>query len=430
MKQLKFLAIAIGLLAFTSCTDEPNVKDEQTEKESAAVVENQEEPSYVSSLGLSAGEKDIVADNNMFAWKFFAKNCDQEAGNVVVSPLSVSIAMTMLANGASEGGEVQGEILNTLGYAGTGLKDVNSAAMKLADGISRLDEEVELVLANSFWVKNQKLSLNPSYTSILEKSFFAESYPIVESSFVADVNRWSDQKTKGMINDILRPDTEAPDVALINATYFKGLWSENYAFDKEKTVKGQFNNLDASSSEADFMTATNCYPYFRNETLEAVEIPFGKGKYCFSLIKPTEGKTLKDCVSEFANGKLSNLFAAEQNDGKLLEVKLPRFDVRYDEQIKGILSDMGMQKAMNCQDYFFAAPQGLCVDKILHGAHFRINEDGAEAAAVTVILEVTTSTEETEPQKPQPFYLDSPFIYLITEKESGAILFLGCINKL
>ncbi len=91
---------------------------------------------------------------------------------------------------------------------------------------------------------------------------------------------------------------------------------------------------------------------------------------------------------------------------------------------------MGMRKAMNCQDYFFAAPQGLCVDDIIHGAHFRINEDGAEAAAVTVILEVTTNVEETEPRKPQPFYLDGPFIYLITEKESGAILFMGCINKL
>jgi len=428
MELKKISLLAIGTLAvLASCTDDPQIKAEDPATEPVdgkGIV-------YTSSLGLSAAEIQTVRSNNDFAWNLLGELSKEDNQNVVVSPLSVSIAMTMMANGAYEGSDVQNEILDVLGYSQYKISDVNSATMKLADGIYRLDEEIDLALANSLWVDPSALKLNPAYTSILKKDFLAESFDIKEESFITDVNHWCDVKTKGMIQHILSANAGIPNMALINATYFKGLWSKDVRFDKALTADDDFYDVSNVRKQTEFMNAINWYNTRKSENMEIVTIPFGCGNYNFQIIRPNDGVSIESCRQSLTSGKWNQLMEATPT-AKLLDVKLPKFDIEYSNSIKWLLADMGMEKAVNTADYFFAFPGGLEIENILHKAHFKIDEEGAEVAAVTGIMidAIAPDDGQVAPREPEPFHLDHPFIYLITEKESGAILFIGCVKEL
>lgn len=435
MKIISFLILFAGCaITFTACSDDPKGNENVTEpNENKVVVENLGELSYIESLGLTENEHNVVVANNTFAWTFFDKKFEEnKCENVIVSPLSLSISLTMLANGANDGSQARKEILNALGYGSVGISDVNSCMMKLADGINRLDKEVELSLANSLWVDHKKLFLNSEYENILKKNFSAETYPIIRETFVADVNHWCDVRTKGMIDRLLPNNYEPQDMSLINATYFKGAWAKNYCFNAENTAKDKFITSDKTSSNVDFMKMENMFAVHSNDMMESIYLPFGSGKYNFYLVRPLGESTVGDCISALKDGNW-NGFIASHPKTELLDVRLPKFDVKDEGEIRELLASMGMQYAMHESDYYFAFPTGLEVGKILHIARFRINEEGAEAAAITDIqMEGSSSGEENDPDvcTPRPFYLDHPFIYLITEKTSGAILFIGCVNKL
>lgn len=432
-KSIFYLLLLLFTGALVSCSNEPEVADPNTSEEPNEIIDEPTEVTYLTSLGMSDSEKAVVAKNNSFAWTLFAKHLESTDENVAISPLSVSIALTMLANGTLDNSPVREEILNTLGYAGLDIKDVNAATMKLATGIERLDEEVALALANSIWVDKNGVTINPAYTDILKKDFLAEYHPIIESTYVADLNSWCEKRTNGMIKNFLSENAQVPVMALVNATYFNGKWSKDYAFEKENTVKGKFNNFDGSDSEVEYMTKTQMYGYLKTNELEAADIPFGNGNYKFVLVKPQQGYTIKECI-DFFNTAKGYKFLTQMNDGKRLDLKLPKFDIDFNsERFFEILYQMGLSNALSKNDYYFAAPlTGLTVGKALHRAHLRINEDGAEAAAITFIeLDVTADPSiEHTPEPPTPFHLDRPFLYLITEHETGTILFVGSINKL
>lgn len=434
-KLFPILSFLIGIVAVTSCADDPKSSEEPVNNENQEEVgpEKSEEMTYLSSLGLTENELTVAASNNDFAWYFFAKNIEQNQGqNVVVSPLSVTVAMTMLANGAYADSPVRAEILNTLGFASMDMADVNSCVMKFADGIYRLDEEVELALANSLWGKFETFNFNPAYVSLLKKDFRAEVLPIVNSTFVADVNNWCESKTKGLIKSLLPEGKNAPDMALINATYFKGAWSKDFAFDAKNTAKGIFHNLDNTESTVDFMHRVDLYNSYQDDKMDVVSIPFGTGVYSFCIVNPADGSTVEDCINALSDGKWSNVF--KRFRGEEYDVKIPKFDITFDQQyVHELLAQMGMTKAMKNVDYYYALPNlGLKVNEIIQKTHLYINEEGAEAASTTYIDLWAGANEgyEPEPEAPRPLHLDHPFIYLITERSSGAILFIGCVNSL
>ncbi len=431
MKLLKFLLGAIALLAITACSDDP--KTTADDENSKVEIEAPGELSYLSSLDLTSNEAKAVKGNNAFAWDFFARNNTGNARNAVVSPLSVTIAMTMLNNGTYEDSPVRAEILDVLGFSGMPMSEVNSAVMKLANRIIRLDKDVDLALANSLWIDYQQIFINPAYISLLKKDFAADAYPVLEASFVSDVNRWCDIKTNGMIDNLMPSDFKTPKMALINATYFKGIWGEKFGFDKGATKKGNFTNADKSVSQPEMMSQVMLFDSRKTDKLEVIALPFGNGNYNFYLVRPNDGVSVEDCQKSLSNGKWDAVMAGTPTS-ELLDLKMPKFDVCYNNSIKEILAEMGMVKAVKGKgDYYFACPAGLEVEKILHNARLRVNEDGAEAAGVTTIIPDPIEPEPDngdERVEPRPFHLDHPFIYLITEKTTGTIIFIGCVNSL
>lgn len=388
------------------------------------------EITYLTELTLTQTELNITSSNSDFVWELFNKNSSGKTENVVVSPLSVTIAMTMMANGAYERSPVRAEILNTLGFPNFSITDVNSTVMKLAEGIGRLDEEVTVDLANSLWVDTQNFALNPEYTSILKKDFYAESHPIVKSTFVADVNSWCSKKTRGLIERVLPDNFTAPLMALINATYFKGLWNKSFAYNANLTKEGTFYCESGSEAKAEYMNSATFYECRKTDTFEMVSIPFGKGNYNFHIIRPNDGNSTGQCLTDVLAGGWNNLITKEPAID-YLDIKLPKFGVEYGSELADILSDMGMNKAMRVTDYYFAYSGGLKIDRLIHKARLRINEEGGEAAAISIVVPNPIAPgggANIEPPKPRPFYLDHPFIYLISEKSTGTILFIGDVK--
>lgn len=410
-KLFSILSIATMLVAVTSCSDEPGGPKTDSETE------------YLSSLDLNTSELQAVEGNNDFAWDFFAHNVRlSDTKNVAVSPLSMTIALTMTANATYEGSKARESILSTLGYGNLDFADVNSCTMKLVDGIGRLDKDVKLKLANSLWYDPTALTLNPAYVELLQKNFAAESNRICPETFVKDVNSWCNDKTDGMIDSFLPENMEPPVMALLNAIYFKGMWGKGYKFDKNMTVKDKFYNSDGMQSYASFMTQETILDYARNEAAEVVTLPFGSGKYNFHLVRPIVDGDIEGCMQSFLNGGWSSL----KNLGYVkFDLRLPKFDVKYHiDDLKDLLAEMGMEYAMKNTDYYFAYAAGMEISKVIHEVHMQIDEEGAEAAGSSAVIMNPTVVPSA------PFHLDHPFIYLLTEKESGAIIFIGCIRNL
>lgn len=428
LKLFRIVPCIVGLLALAACSDEPASGEDNQEDNQEVVVKDL---TYISSLELTESETKVVEGNNTFAWNFFAKSIEKNDGkNIVLSPLSVSIALTMLANGTYADSPARTEIINALGLSGKEMSEVNSCMVKLADGIDRLDKETQLALANSLWVNKEKLTLNSDFVTLLRRDFYAGTYSIIDQTYVSDVNSWCDAATRGMIKSLLPEGHEAPDMALINATYFKGMWNKRYGFDEKDTTKSNFENSDKTISQADFMTATHLFTLRSDDMTESIDIPFGNGNYNFRIVRPKDGHSVSDCAKNLIEDKWNP--QNKRRTTELLELKLPKFDISLNQEIKENLAELGMAKALETTDYYFAAPQGLNVGKILHQARFSVNEKGAEAAAVTDI-EIEPGAPagyQPEGKEPRPFHLDHPFIYLITEKSSEAIIFIGCVNKL
>lgn len=430
MKLLKFLLGATALLAMTACSDDPTQNIDPSDQQ--VNIEDNKDKSYISSLTLSQQEQSIVNANNDFAWKFFNETSNDKSENVVVSPLSVSIAMTMMANGAFEGSPVQKEIFTALGYDNKPLSEINATSMKIADGINRLDEDVDLTLANSLWIQQQKFMLNPDFVSVLKKDFSAEYYPIIKSTYISDVNHWSDIKTNGMIKELLPPSANIPDMAIINATYFKGLWGENDKFNEYLTAKDKFYGADGRTSNVDFMNAVKISDSYKNDKMEMITIPFGNGNYQFCIVRPNDNTSIAECIASMMSGKWNELMMTTPTK-EYLSVKLPKFDIEYSQSIHETLANIGMRKAVSAPDYYFAFPNGLEIKEILQKTKIRINEEGAEAASDTYIDVIAGEPEpggNLPTTQPRPFHLDHPFIYLITEKTTGTIIFIGCVNSL
>lgn len=184
---------------------------------------------------------------------------------------------------------------------------------------------------------------------------------------------------------------------------------------------------DQTTSQIDFMCKTSRFFCQKSDLFEMVTIPFGNGNYSFKIVRPTEGVSISECQKALSGGKW-NQFINSSVTGKKLEINLPKFDVEFNNNIKNTLGAMGMKKAMSERDFYLVSPGGVKIDYVQHGAHFKVDEEGAEAAAATAVIEAATAWYD--PSEPVPFYLDHPFIYLITEKESGAILFIGCVKSL
>ena len=376
-----------------------------------------------SFLILSDAQHEMVNNNNSFAFSLYNKTMGMNSR--VVSPLSVTYLMSMLANGAD--GETQQQILATLGWAGEGiqqpsLQDINDYSRMLIEKTERLDKAVTVEIANYVAV-NKEFKLNSKFQKSVERDYKAgvESLNFTSPSTLKRINDWCNDRTHGMIPSIINElDPDAVSY-LMNAIYFNGTWKDK--FSKEETKQEMFRGNTRDIQYVDMMHRHGEYFYADGDGYSAVSIPYGNGAFRMTVILPSEGSFLRDVMASMDGGKFQALQRSMEKCN--VDLKIPRFTTEVDLPLNDIISALGAPLIFSSQADFSQFARGdFYVSKMFQKAKIEVSEEGTKAAAVTAAI-MMMSAVRPEKKRNVVFHADSPFAYIISENSTGSIYFMG-----
>ena len=373
-------------------------------------------PSTASELRVSAPFAD---QTTQFAFDVAKRVTAQEGQdkNVFISPLSLHMTLGMILNGAN--GKTAQEIQKTLKLDAQTLAEANQTYQNLMANLPGVDPQVTLDLANSVWYRNT-FPVENAFKDLLGQSFkaqiFAENFE--DQATVGNINNWASEKTNGRIPKVI--DQIQPDnvMFLINALYFKGDWKTQ--FKPSETMDMPFKLASGGTTNVRMMRLnTNLKRGFR-PTYTAFELPYGSDKYAMTVLLPAENTTADALIATFNSAEWTQL----QKDMILgnIDIGLPKFTLKYDINLNNTLSAMGMPTAFTNQADFtkINAKGGLTLSFVKQFTFVAVDEKGTEAAAVTPGGISTTSVQ-------LPTLCDRPFVFVIHEKTTGTILFVGKI---
>lgn len=402
MKRMVKTAICIGLTAtmIASCGT-PKVNKGNTETRSAVSTE------------------DVVNKGNDFALKLFAQTSGFDSK--VISPLSVSYLMGMLANGAD--GKTRQEILNTIGWDSAEIEAMNAVCAQLIGQLDTLDAATTLKIADYIAV-NKGLQLKAAFTETVQKEFAAgiEILDFTDAKSVDTVNAWCKEHTDGMIPKIVDELAPAAVAYLMNAVLFKGAWTDT--FDETDTKLERFRAYTRDIKKVQMMHRNDEYLYASDENLAAIQLPYGNGDFAMTVLLPAEDKSIAELLEGLDAARLQEIDNAMENCK--VDLKLPKFTTETDLPLNDIIAKLGAPSIFDAAraDFSLMADDNLFVSKMFQKAKIEVSEEGTKAAAVTSAIVALTALSPDEPRRVE-FHADRSFVYIIREQTSGAILFIG-----
>ena len=383
-------------------------------------------------IELTKEESQLVQKNNDFAFRLFRKAHTDESQ--ILSPLSITYALGMLNNGAQ--GQTRQEINKVLGGADVGVsQDDASQGSSTADAINRfclklltetadLDPETKVAIANNIYVNSARgYKLKTPFVRKAAQYFNAtpETRDFNDGKTRDVINQWGSDHTEGMIKEVLKEDEFDPETIsyLLNALYFKGAWTQK--FNPERTAKAYFDNY---KRVVDMMSQNGEFPYCENDLYQSVILPYGNGAYQMTVFLPRYGKTIDDVAAKL-NGKDWNMGGYNVCN---VELYLPRFETTTDIRLEPIMASLGMPNACmggeGLNEFCYdgddeANSHNVVIAFMKQSAKIKVNEEGSEAAAVTIIGMKDGAARSAF------FMADRPFLYVISERSTGAIFFIG-----
>ena len=375
------------------------------------------------SSEISSAEKTISSSGNSFGFKLFSEiNTTAQNKNVFISPFSVSMAFGMVLNGAYSA--TLDSLENVLGDGGLSLDDINNSYKNISSTFTNLDAQVTFQIANSIWYRIG-FPVLPDFLNINRTYFDAEvdSLDFTQPSAVQTINNWVNTKTNGKIPSVL--DYIPPDVMmyLINAIYFKGAWT--YQFDSQVTRDTLFTCAGGSNVSCQLMNQEATFAYYEDTTLQAIDLPYGNRSFSMTIILPKNGVSIDQYAAALTQNQWNTIIG--KLDSTNVDLYLPKFTLSYSKTLNDELKAMGMGIAFDDRADFSRITQAmkLNISYVLHKTFVDVNEEGTEAAAVTVIGIKATIINggNTRPM----MRIDHPFIFAIREHKSGTILFIGKI---
>lgn len=371
----------------------------------------------------------IPAANTAFAFDVLEKlNAAQtEPKNIFVSPLSISIALSMLHQGAS--GVTREEIASALNYSGLDEAMINTGNLTLRKRLMNTGDGVEILVANALWGR-QGILFAPSFLSANLEFYDAQlqSLDFAKPEALKTINQWASDNTRGKIPSVLDEIDPQSILLLMNAIYFKGAWTE--PFKPESTQKRMFTGPDGSQAEHPMMQRFDSFSYAENEDFQAVALPYGKAAETEMLLfLPRKGQELNALIQKMTPsawpGYLSQMHKREG------QVVLPKFKLKSTVQLNSLMQELGMKTAFSETEarfeHLLAEDAPVFVSNIKQDAFIEVNEEGTEAAAVTTVTVGATSVQI--PQNPFEMLLNRPFVYFIYDNKSNSILFMGTLQK-
>ncbi|MFH1220083.1 MAG: serpin family protein [Candidatus Eisenbacteria bacterium] len=382
--------------------------------------------------GLALTQKTLVSATNDFAFKLFKEIVkDRPDSNVIASPLSVSMALGMTANGAA--GTTRDAMLATLGFDGYSLASADECYQALIKLLTGLDPKVTFRIANSFWGR-ESIGFQESFLERCRTYFHSEVRELdLNREDAADtVNTWVEEKTNGKIRDIVAKPIDPKTIALlVNAIYFLGPWE--YPFDPLYTRGDSFTLPNGSRVPCMMMTKLAVpagygddfmlrYAYLSNDLFQAVDLPYGGGWFSMTILLPKPGKSVDSVISALDRDSWDTW--QEDFSTRLGEVLMPRFRVEYACALNDALRRLGMGIAFDpgSADFSEMCTADMFIDEVLHKTYLKVDEAGTEAAAATVVIGAGAS-----PDTSTSFWMkvDRPFLFFIRDRYEGAILFTG-----
>jgi serine protease inhibitor len=343
--------------------------------------------------------------------------------SLALSPISASLALGMLMNGAEL--ETLDQVRRTLAFSDRPVPQINAAYKALIPLLSTLDPSVKMAFANAAWFD---IGSPPSttFTQSLTDVFAARvsTLQLTAPGTVGTINDWVSAATNARIPKIV-DSFSANDIALlVNATYFKGNWRAQ--FDKAKTQAAPFQvSSTVAVSVPTMMNDKGLVRLGRGAGNTTVgEIPFGGDAFVMTIVVPQLG-TLESLIDSLTPSRWNALLATMTPATDTLRIQLPRFRLETTRKLNEALSELGMPRPfVNAQlnPMFQTLANNRAVSTVLQKVFVDVNEEGAEAAAATSVRIILVSL-------PPSLTVDRPFLFVIRERLSGTILFIGKVVR-
>ena len=366
----------------------------------------------------------VVEGSNAFAVDLYAQ-LRKQSGNLFFSPESISTAIAMAYAGAS--GTTAAQMAATLHFTLPPDK-LHPAMGALLAGLNGPHAGYQLRVADALWAEKDFTFLDGFLKltrSDYDAGFNRLDFKGAAEASRATINQWVEEKTDDKIKNLLPPGSVTPATRLVltNAIYFKGDWQSQFA--KAQTKDEDFHLSATQSVKAPLMHLTSKLGYFNGGTFQAVEIPYKTGELSMILLLPNDAGGLP-ALEQSLTGANAKQWLSQLRPGFNVVLTMPKFKMTQQFQLGGTLSAMGMATAFDRSAADFSGMTGnrdLWISAAIHKAYIDVNEEGTEAAAATAIG--MRSMAMARPQPPIVFRADHPFLFLIRDNHSGAILFMG-----
>lgn len=380
------------------------------------------------SAATADGISQVVSANNQFAIELYQqinKQPKQLDKNVFFSPYSLSTAMAMLYIAAE--GETKQQIQKTFHYPPLAILNPNSAA--LYNQFNKPNPNYDLSTVNNLWMR-QGLSPSQTYLDTVQRYYGGQvtnlDFKNSPESSRQIINKTIAKHTKQMIPELLAKGSIESSTAtvLTNAVYFKSEWAQPFG------VQGgtrPFHNLDGTMSSQEMMYKTAYFDYMENEHIQMVELPYKSNDLSMLIILPKskEPAAIQNLVADLNSNQVSQW--TKQLENQEIFLVMPKFKLQESYSMKPILANMGMLIAFDSRANYslFNDKLPLKVDSVIHKAVVEVDEKGTVAAAATGIgVQLVMATHKAE------ITADHPFMFMIKDNKTDAILFLGQVNKL
>lgn len=412
------LSALLTILLFASSSCDKNEK----------LPDNGELPDPIE-ISLRGEEVEMLEADQQFAFDFFTRVYDAEKigqdRNFMISPLSLSMALAMTRNGAA--GETEAAMTETLKLTPFNDEEaINSYYSRLREALLATDPSTKLSIANSIWT-NKHIVIKPAFVAANRDYFHStvEAVDFADPATVGRINQWAADNTQQLIDHVLDETDPMALMYLLNAIYFKGIWTSQ--FNKKQTQKASFTYEDGRVKQVDMMQQKAEFNYSENEAMQMVELPYGNQAFSMVVLLPKAGNNLRDINDLLREGSAWGTLNSSRRRA-LVDLRLPRFKTEYNIRLNDLLTDMGMGVAFSPGQADFSRMSDLeaFISFVDQFTYISTDEEGTEAAAVTVVGVELTSVG---PSREVTFHANRPFIYLIREHSTGAILFMGAVKN-
>lgn len=416
-----FIICACAMMALSSCNnsnssidDEPKMPLEQPAK---------------YSIQLSPSQQKVLTQGNDFAFDVL-KAINDEKDNVFVSPFSLGQTLGILANGAE--GQTFDEIAAVLKIGdGMSLDDINSYYSTMNSALTSINSSAKFMVANSLWL-NKKYVILDSYKTDMRNVFGAkvETLDFSDSKTVDVINGWVKESTNGYIPSILeKVDPELDCAWLLNSAFFKGNWTY---FPKKNTYSDNFRNLLGNDENVKMMkTDETGVNGMVSDKEQALELTYSGAAFQMMIIMPRQ-EEINSYIKAFNGEKYAQILS--QMSDRQSEVILPKFSSACQNDFIKALKVMGLNRVLTpfvAELGKITPTDGAYLSQMLQNTAIDVQEVGTVATATTAgSVGIYTSPGTPDAAQIIQYKIDRPFIYLIKERTTGAILFVGKVQSM